>query len=57
MKWGDAHDGYGEHFFDYNHGPSKHAPVHGGYKPEPPKYEPPHFKAGPGPVITGPAIA
>ncbi|TRY76703.1 hypothetical protein TCAL_00152 [Tigriopus californicus] len=21
VKWGDAHEGYGEHFYDYNHGP------------------------------------
>ena len=35
MKWADAHGGYGEHFYDYNHGPKHdkhevHAPV---YKP------------------------
>jgi len=36
VKWGDAHGGYGEHFYDYNHGPKHdkhvvdHAPV---YKP------------------------
>ncbi len=46
MKWGDTHDGYGEHFYDYNHVPKhqdyhepsyKHEPV---YKPEPYKPEP-----------------
>ena len=39
VKWGDTHDGYGEHFFDYNHGPKhdyKHEPVHHPvYKSEP----------------------
>ena len=36
VKWADAHGGYGEHFYDYNHGPKHdkhvvdHAPV---YKP------------------------
>merc|ERR1739848_74234 len=22
VRWGDAHDGYGEHYWEYNHGPS-----------------------------------
>ena len=41
VKWADKHGGYGEHFYDYNHGPKhqegyhdkhvvEHAPV---YKP------------------------
>ena len=37
VKWADAHGGYGEHFYDYNHGPThghekhvEHAPI---YKP------------------------
>jgi len=29
VRWGDAHDGYGEHYWEYNHGPSEYkaAPV------------------------------
>ena len=29
VRWGDAHDGYGEHYWEYNHGPSAYKePVH-----------------------------
>merc|ERR1711990_385697 len=30
VRWGDAHDGYGEHYWEYNHGPSEYkaAPAH-----------------------------
>ena len=24
VRWGDAHDGYGEHYWEYNHGPSEY---------------------------------
>merc|ERR1712008_360287 len=43
VRWGDAHDGYGEHYYEYNHGPSayeepKYAPVKAPYVPAPPSY-------------------
>jgi len=29
VRWGDAHDGYGEHYWEYNHGPSEYKePAH-----------------------------
>eukprot|EP00095_Tigriopus_kingsejongensis_P008941 maker-scaffold199_size265817-snap-gene-1.39 protein:Tk08941 transcript:maker-scaffold199_size265817-snap-gene-1.39-mRNA-1 annotation:"multidrug transporter" len=28
VKWGDKHGGYGEHFYDYNHGPQKKDEYH-----------------------------
>merc|ERR1719270_2226310 len=29
VRWGDAHDGYDEHYWEYNHGPSAYKePVH-----------------------------
>jgi hypothetical protein len=41
VRWGDAHDGYGEHYWEYNHGPSEYkepvyAPVKAPYVPAPP---------------------
>ena len=24
MRWGDAHDGYGEQYWEYNHGPKQY---------------------------------
>merc|ERR1719328_696217 len=27
VRWGDAHDGYGEHYWEYNHGPSDYKPA------------------------------
>lgn len=40
VKWADAHDGHGEHYFEYNHAPKHpepyHAPHHDkGYGHEP----------------------
>ena len=40
VRWGDAHDGYGEHYWEYNHGPSAYeepvyAPVKAPYVPAP----------------------
>ncbi len=35
VRWGDSHDGYGEHYWEYNHGPSEYKePV--AYAPAPP---------------------
>jgi len=48
VKWSDTHDGYGEHFFDYNHGPKHdYKPVHPVHEPvyappPPPEYKPIH---------------
>lgn len=38
VKWSDAHDGYGEHYFEYNHGPKHPEPVYH----EPVYHEPVH---------------
>jgi len=54
VKWGDTKGGYGEHYYEYNHGPKgykgdskgyKAAPSYAPepYKPEP--YAPPSYKA------------
>ena len=32
VRWGDKHGGYGEHYWEYNHGPSY---KHDGYGKEP----------------------
>ena len=26
VRWGDSYDGYGEHYWEYNHGPSAYEP-------------------------------
>jgi len=38
VRWGDSYDGYGEHYWEYNHSPSYKEPV--AYKPEPVPYVP-----------------
>lgn len=38
MKWSDAYDGYGEHYWDYNHGPSDYKGDAGKGYYEEPKY-------------------
>ena len=42
VRWGDKHGGYGEQYWEYNHGPSKHhvEPHYkeAKYEPAPPKY-------------------
>ena len=43
VRWGDKHGGYGEQYWEYNHGPSKHHEPHYGkeakaYEPPAPKY-------------------
>lgn len=56
LKWGDAYDGHGEMYYDYNHGPSYDHHDGGGYKHEA-KLEPapyhsvavPVYKGGPPP--------
>jgi hypothetical protein len=46
VKWADAHGGYGEHFYDYNHGPQqgygKEEPSYHAPEPHAPVYSPPH---------------
>jgi len=32
VKWGDAYEGYGEHYWDYNHGSSSHKSYPKSYK-------------------------
>ena len=27
VRWGDSYDGYGEHYWEYNHGPSYEEPA------------------------------
>merc|ERR1712080_46762 len=46
LKWHDSYDGHGEHYFDYNHGPSyKEAPAYAA--PAPAYHEPaPACQAG-----------
>ena len=39
MKWHDAYDGHGEHYYDYNHGQAYKEPAP--YAPAPPAYSPP----------------
>merc|ERR1712170_15362 len=39
LKWHDAYDGHGEHYFDYNHGAAYKEPAP--YAPAPPAYSPP----------------
>merc|ERR1711894_4647 len=36
VRWGDAHDGYGEQYWEYNHGPQKYGKEKE-YKPAPAK--------------------
>merc|ERR1711892_801118 len=46
LKWHGAYGGHGEHYFDYNHGPSKYeekpsyAPAKPSYSPPSPQYKP-----------------
>merc|ERR1719483_1343366 len=40
LKWHDAYDGHGEHYFDYNHGNTYKEPAPA-YAPEPPVYSAP----------------
>ena len=37
VRWGDAHDGYGEQYWEYNHGPQKYGKEEPVYKPAPSK--------------------
>ena len=37
VRWGDAHDGYGEQYWEYNHGPQKYGKEAPKYKPAPEK--------------------
>jgi hypothetical protein len=37
VRWGDKKDGYGEHYWEYNHGPSE-------YKAPAPVYKPVEYK-------------
>ncbi|KAA0198867.1 hypothetical protein HAZT_HAZT001693 [Hyalella azteca] len=51
VKWSDAHDGHGEHYFEYNHGPKypdydhKSSSPHAAY--EPVVHEPVYHKPDP----------
>merc|ERR1711953_15479 len=38
VRWGDSYDGYGEHYWEYNHGPSDYKEP--AYKPEAVAYAP-----------------
>ena len=40
VRWGDKHGGYGEHYWEYNHGPSKYH-AHGKEDKHPVEYAPP----------------
>ncbi len=44
VKWADQHGGYGEHFYDYNHGPKGYhkEPVYHADAPKPVYKSPPH---------------
>ena len=41
VRWGDSYDGYGEHYWEYNHGPSYDEPAP--YKEPPKPYSPPAY--------------
>jgi hypothetical protein len=42
VRWGDSYDGYGEHYWEYNHGPSKYDEPEP-YKEAPKPYSPPAY--------------
>merc|ERR1712018_208418 len=41
VRWGDSYDGYGEHYWEYNRGPSYDEPAP--YKEPPKPYSPPAY--------------
>ncbi|XP_068207123.1 uncharacterized protein [Palaemon carinicauda] len=51
VKWSDTHEGYGEHYWEYNHSP-KYPEHHDGYK-EPEPYHAPEPSYGPPPKAHG----
>ncbi|XP_045620269.1 uncharacterized protein [Procambarus clarkii] len=52
VKWSDTYDGYGEHYWEYNHGPKY--PEHDVYKGPEPAYGPPEPVYGPVEPAYGP---
>lgn len=51
VKWSDTHEGYGEHYWEYNHGP-KYPEHHDEYK-SPDPYKAPEPSYGPPPKAHG----
>ncbi|XP_037081443.1 uncharacterized protein LOC119102196 [Pollicipes pollicipes] len=44
VKWGDQKGGYGEHYYEYNHGPKGYGKEEKGYKAPQPAYSPPSYQ-------------